>query len=165
MIIICLPPFEAGQYPERSVGNLLALGAAACRASFAGVSQSCKKRGKHAAPINVSLVTFCSGTIALSLWLAARGETPEPADIVGCVPVLLLGIVSTVVPTLSYALASSRLSPILTTNLTLLSPLLATTWAVVILGEWPSLWFWGGAIFVVSGLLIVIRSEFKERVC
>ena len=167
VVLICLPLFEGGQYSERSIGNALALGAAACKALFAGVSQSCKKRGKNTDPINVSMVTFCSGTIALGLWLTVRGGTSESIDIISCMPVmpvLLLGLLSTVVPTLSYAIASSRFPPIITTNLTLLSPLLATTWAVIILGEWPSMWFWGGLIFVVSGLLIVICSEFGRQV-
>ena len=159
VILIFVPVLEVGQYIERGFGNGLALGAAACRAFFAYVSQCCKNRGTKTDPLSVSIVTFGAGTIALVVWLAVQEGTPESASIITCVPVLLLGLLSTVVPTLSYAIASSRLSPVLTTNLTLLSPLLATTWGVTILREWPSMWFLGGAGLVLSGLVIVLRSE------
>ena len=157
--LIFVPVLEGGPYIERGFGNALALGAAACRAFFAYFSQCCKNRGTKTDPLSVSIVTFGAGTVSLVVWLiAVQKGTPESANII-CVPVLLLGFFSTVVPTFSYAIASSRLSPVLATNLTLLSPLLAATWGVIILREYPSMWFWGGAALVLFGLVIVIRAE------
>jgi drug/metabolite transporter, DME family len=71
---------------------------------------------------------------------------------------ILLGGVSTAVPTLAFGVASARLPSILTTSLGLMTPLSAALLPGLMLGEWPALLALPGALVTLAGLVAVLRA-------
>lgn len=70
-----------------------------------------------------------------------------------------LGIISTAIPTLSYAIASRRLPPIITTAVLLMEPIFAVIFAYLILKEFPSFLFVPGGLMVLGGLVFILKSK------
>jgi drug/metabolite transporter (DMT)-like permease len=70
----------------------------------------------------------------------------------------VFGIVSTLVPSLTLAVAARRLPPVLSTGSTLLIPVVSALAAALALGERPSLWLLPGGALVAAGLLRLITS-------
>ena len=165
MAVVLVPTFDrAASDAEGVAGSLFALCAAGCRAVYASIANQGARHKQSIAPWSISVVTFGIGTIALSLWVTTVGS--HPPKIIEFAPtvilaLLVLGAVSTVMPTVCYAVAADRLSPPLATGLTLLSPVLATFWGVAIVGEWPSAWVWSGAPLVLIGLAVLARAEHR----
>ena len=88
-------------------------------------------------PTTLQLFSAYSGLISIKYLMASLG----------------LGLVSTVIPTLCYAIAAKRLSPVTTTSVLLLEPILAVAFAFLILGAVPSVWIIPGTVFVGIGML------------
>ena len=72
---------------------------------------------------------------------------------------LALGILATLLPTLCYAYASSVLVSVTVTSLRLLTPLLAAFLAIIFLDEIPDFLFWPGALILLIGLFLIIKSK------
>lgn len=106
---------------------------------------------------SVALGTFILGSLiflpitTLQLFLADS----RLLDLKYLIASLGLGLVSTVIPTLGYAIAAKRLPPITTTSILLLEPILAIAFAFLILGVVPSVWIIPGIVFVGIGILFI----------
>lgn len=139
---------------QRIVGNLLALLFSALLAIYATWFRYLSKHSKAPSSIAVALGTFMLGCsvflpAALQLFLTSSGLI----NVKHSIAFLGLGIASTAIPTMSYAVAAGRLPPLMTTSVLLLEPILATAFAFLILREVPSIWIVPGTILVVIGLL------------
>jgi drug/metabolite transporter (DMT)-like permease len=64
----------------------------------------------------------------------------------------VLGVVSTLVPTLAFATAARRLPPVLTSAAQLLVPVVSAATAALALGERPSAWLVPGGALIGAGL-------------
>ena len=160
--LVMLPSLDAGHgiSPARLAGDGLSLLAAAFVGRYATLYRGLN--ADHAAPdpTGVGVMTFAVGGIAVAIGAFITGahmETP-----LWDARVLLLfagfGILSTALPTVSYAIASRRLPPLTTTTIALLMPLFATLFAFLILKEAPSPLLLPGSLLVLGGLVIILRS-------
>jgi drug/metabolite transporter (DMT)-like permease len=158
-------------------GDVLALLAAATSAGYALVFADARARAQavagrrpgdaaaapHAPPsaFGVALLTFAVGTGALALRAAAYGQPLLRAgrlDARGWALLAVLGVASTLVPTLAFAEAARRLPPVLTSAAQLLVPVVAAAAAAAALGEVPSPWLVPGGALVAGGLWRLVRG-------
>jgi drug/metabolite transporter (DMT)-like permease len=161
----------------RLLGDLLALLAAAASAGYALIFAAARARAARGgaggarpraapAPLGVALLTFALGTTTLALRAAVAGVPPVRTgrlDGRGWVLLAVLGVVSTAVPTLAFAAAARRLSPVLTSAAQLLVPVVAAVAAAVTLGELPSPWLAPGGALVGAGLLRMLTRGARPR--
>ncbi|WP_369614047.1 DMT family transporter [Marichromatium sp. PS1] len=147
------PALDAGSL---GVGHGLAFGCALVAALYAiGVRRRALAGGcPH--PLALTAVACLWGLVVSLPWLwAAAPRWP----VAGELPVILaLALVSTVLPTLSYGIAAARLSPLISTTLGLLTPLVAALAAVAVLGEWPHPASLPGAVMTLAGLFLLVRT-------
>jgi len=144
----------------RLLGDALGLAAAAASAGYALGYRQAQLRTLHGAraaphPFGVAVLTFGVGVVVLGLRALARGEPLVAVgrlDARGWALLAVLGVVSTLVPTLAFATAARRLPPVLTSAAQLLVPVVSATTAAVALAEWPSPWLVPGGALVGLGL-------------
>ena len=161
--LIVLPGLVGGEAEgvERMLGNGLALAAAGAMAAYSIAFGRLKAAGRAPNPLLVTALTFglgAAGTLAL---LAIRGENalagldaaPAWSALAG------LGLVTTAIPTFAYSVASSRLAPLLTTTVRLLTPVFGAVAAWLVLDEVPSVWLAPGGALVLGGLLLSVRAK------
>lgn len=152
---------------DRLLGDALGLTAAAASAAYAlgyraaqlregtpdGAPGGAARRAPH--PFGVAVLTFAVGVALLAARAATLGEPVVPTarlDARGWTLLAVLGVVSTLVPTLAFATAARRLPPVLTSAAQLLVPVVSASTAAVALGEWPSPWLVPGGALVGVGL-------------
>lgn len=161
IVVILLP--QLGLQAQRSVGHLLgdllAIGASMLSAGFATVYGHLSRRGASPDSTGVTLLSFLMGAVLTGAWVVLVGggniSTLISRD---AWPMLLgLGIVSTAVPTLGYALASKQLPAIMASTISLLIPVSSGLFAYLLLGETLSLWFLAGGLMVLAGVMMIIR--------
>lgn len=162
--LIVAPGFTAGPalWSGRLLGNLLALGAGGLVASYSLTYRMAQLRGAAPGARSLTLFTFIVGALCM---LAGTLLLEGPSSIVAwgrpsTLSMLAgLGILSTVVPTTAYAIASSRIPSVVATSIRMLTPLMATGLAAVLLRELPSWWSLPGGLLVISGLLVMTVLE------
>jgi drug/metabolite transporter (DMT)-like permease len=145
----------------RLVGDVLALGAALASAAYARRFQQARAAGRAPTPLGVALLTFALGSTALAVRAALLGEPVVPLgrlDVRGVLLLATFGIVSTFVPTLAFAMAAQRLTPVLTSAAQLLVPVVSATAAAIALGELPSAWLVPGGALVAAGLVRLLTA-------
>ena len=153
-------PF-AGAVPVRHlIGNALALSAAGLTALYAYRYRILVERSCAPDIIGVSLLTFVSGSAILVLMV---GLAPGPAGLdtlngTSMLVFLGLGVLSTAIPTIGFALASKRLPAVVTATISLFIPLFAGIFALLILGERLSPLFIPGGILVLGGIAMILRQ-------
>jgi drug/metabolite transporter (DMT)-like permease len=146
---------------RRLLGDLLALLAALSSAGYALTFRAAQQRGEAPAPFGVAVLTFALGATLAALPAAAHGAPLVPLgrlDARGTALLATFGIVSTMVPSFTVAVAARRLPPVLSTATTLLIPVVSALAAAVALGERPSPWLLPGGALVAAGLLRLISS-------
>jgi drug/metabolite transporter (DMT)-like permease len=151
----------AGSASARPLGDLLALLAACSSAGYALIFRAAQERGEAPAPFGVAVLTFALGATLAGLPAIARAAPLVPLtrlDARGTMLLAVFGIVSTLVPSLTLAVAARRLPPVLSTGSTLLIPVVSALAAAFALGERPSLWLLPGGALVAAGLLRLITS-------
>ncbi len=151
----------AGAPGARLLGDLLALLAAFASAGYALTFRAAQARGVAPAPFGVAVLTFALGATLTALPSALRGAPLLPLDRLDARGLALLatfGVVSTLVPSFTLAVAARRLPPVLSTATTLLIPVVSALAAAVALGERPSLWLLPGGALVAAGLLRLIAT-------
>jgi DME family drug/metabolite transporter len=150
-VIIALVGLAGFLWPSRRqpdiklAGDLLALGAAMMSAAYAVGLREMARRGR---------------VLAGSLLIAIGGpQAPvlRPSRDFGIV--LLLGIVSTAVPTVAFSAAAARLPAVFTTSLGLSTPLFAAVFAGWVLGEWPVASALPAALLAIIGLILVVSTK------
>jgi drug/metabolite transporter (DMT)-like permease len=145
----------------RLAGDALALAAAALSAAYALRFRAAQASGAAPAPFGVAVLTFALGATALAVRAALAGAPLLPLqrlDVGGLALLGALGVLSTLVPTLSFAIAARRLPPVLTSAAQLLVPVVSGTAAALALGELPSIWLVPGGALVALGLLRLLTA-------
>ena len=144
---------------ERISGDLLAFGAAIVSAVFA---VGLRRRALNDQPVNIlslTFVTFCYGTL-LSCGMIIAKKTSLSTNISSDDILILvaLGIISTVLPTLFFGVAASRLPSVTTSSFTLLTPLWAAVIGGILISEWPALISIPGGFITLAGLWLIIKK-------
>jgi drug/metabolite transporter (DMT)-like permease len=151
----------------RLLGDALGLAAAAASAGYALGYRRAQLRARAAPhPFGVAVLTFAVGVGALGLRALARGAplvAVSRLDARGWALLAVLGVVSTLVPTLAFATAARRLPPVLTSAAQLLVPVVSAATAAVALAEWPSPWLAPGGALVGLGLARLLMPAATPR--
>ena len=162
-IAIILAPklsFAAGMPIHHLTGNVLAMCAAGLTAFYAYMYRILSVRGVAPETMGVSLLTFAMGGIVLSL-MAGLAPAPSGWDTLGGAELLVfvgLGVLSTAIPTIGFAVAAKRLPAVATATISLFIPLFAGLFAFLILGEKLTPMFIPGGILVLGGIAMVLRQ-------
>lgn len=158
-LVIFLRPGD-GVTKARGLGYAFALGAAAVSAIYAVGLRASVQSSRPLDPLVLTIWACMLGTLASFVLLAhtvGNGGLPAPSAHESMLLVLLGGL-STAVPTLAFGIASARLPSVLTTSLSLTTPLFAALFAGLFLAEWPVLAAVPGALVTVAGVVVVLRS-------
>lgn len=145
----------------RLLGDALALAAATASAAYAMRFRAAQAARTAPTPLGVALLTFALGTAALAVRAQLAGTPLVPLahlDARGLAVLASLGIVSTLVPTLAFAIAARRLPAVLSSATLLLVPVVSALAAAAALGERPSAWLLPGGALVALGLLRLVRG-------
>ncbi|SDK97769.1 Threonine/homoserine efflux transporter RhtA [Catalinimonas alkaloidigena] len=161
--VIVLPELAKanGGGQSRLIGDACALASAGVMAAYSILYRRGAERGEDPAPTAVATGTFAAGAPLLGMWLAQNPEEVARVSSQGhlLAALLTLGVISTVVPTFSYSAASRRLPVVLTTTTRLMTPVFAAIFALVVLGEVPSVWLVPGGFLVLGGLYLTTRRR------
>ncbi len=160
--LILVPKMSfAGDSPiHHLTGNILAVCAAGLTALYAYTYRILHERGVAPETIGVSLLTFTSGSVILVL-MVGFAPTPSGLDTLNGHALLVflgLGVLSTAIPSIGFALASKRLPAVVTATISLFIPLFAGLFAFLILGEKLSPMFIPGGILVLGGIAMILRQ-------
>lgn len=156
LLTIVWPGLQGGWAPGTELGLASALGAAALTAAYASIHRRLALQAHAPTGAEIGRAAFAPLGAALfgAAWLAGSPAQVLPFDASAAGAVLGLGIVSTALPTLAVAVASSRLAPFLNTLIRLTTPLFATGFGWAFLAQKPSGWTGAGALLILSGLLV-----------
>lgn len=160
--LILVPKMSfAGDMPiHHLTGNVLAMCAAGLTAFYAFMYRILAERGAAPETMGVSLLTFASGSVILIL-MVGLAPTPSGWDTLNGHALLVLlglGVLSTAIPTIGFAVASKRLPAVVTATISLFIPMFAGLFAYLILGEKLSPMFIPGGILVLGGIAMILRQ-------
>lgn len=166
--VVMLPNISAASplSGRRIVGDCLALLAALASAVYASEYRATAEREHlRVDPIVVAGLTFAAGSLLL---VPALAFSPAlAADSVANSSIVLkfvgLGLVSTAVPSIAYALASQKLPPVITTTTQLMIPVFSTAFAAAFLREIPSVWLIPGGFLVLFGIAYMMRGPAAKQ--
>jgi drug/metabolite transporter (DMT)-like permease len=155
--------FSAEQSGLHFWGNVIAICASASTAIYAHTYRVLAEQKRAPQTSGVSVLTFAMGGAILTL---AAGLAPTSSGLAelksGDLPVFLaLGVLSTAVPTLGFAMAAKRLPAIITATISLFIPLFSGFFAYLILGERLSALFVAGCALVLWGVSMIARGGRK----
>ena len=140
-------------------GDLLALGAATASAVYALQLRRMAGSDSPPDPVCVAAIACLVGAIAGAVLVGIFGSPPHPAFTAHEVGILvLLGALSTALPTAAFSIASARLPTVLTTSFGLSTPLFTALFAGTVLQDWPAAATLPGALITLLGLALVVRS-------
>lgn len=152
---------------HRLIGDLLALASAAMSAIYAGTFRALHEDEREdnpaPEPMDVALIAMVVGGTLLT----AGSQIARPVAMEQLVRpsillfLVVLGLLSTAVPSITYALASKRLPAIITTTSQLMIPVVATIAAAFILNEKPDWTLYVGGALIVYGIVHMFRPETK----
>ncbi len=158
--VIMTPRISFGQELSAAhlYGNIIAACAAAMTAIYAFLYQRLATRNKAPQTVGVSLLTFLIGgmvCVAL-LWASAIKTRFADLDQRSILILLALGVISTAIPTLGFAVASRRLPALITSLIPLFIPVFSGIFAFLILHESLSAVFLGGSALVLGGVGMIL---------
>jgi drug/metabolite transporter (DMT)-like permease len=170
-LVVLLEPWTVGS--ANSSGRLLGLGCAALGTVVTTVyvlwSRALALEAPGSVPppdgIEVGRRTFLPAALVLALVdqvISSRFAAPWPSTAAalltpGSVAALLaLGVVSTALPTWSFAVATQRTTPVLATTLRLTTPIFAALYGIAFLHEAVGLNAIVGAVFVLGSCALLI---------
>lgn len=166
MALILVPKmsFSGEAAVQHFYGDLWALCSAVLAAFYASIYRVLSERGRAPDASGVSVLTFVIGSVILILALALTPGSSGWSGSSGldgtALWVLLgLGVLSTAIPTLGFAIASRRLPPMVTATILLFVPVFAGLFAYVLLGETISLLFIAGCFLVLGGVAMILRQS------
>ena len=140
-------------------GDLLALGAATASAVYALQLRRMASSDSPPDPVCVAAIACLVGAVAGAVLVAIFGSPAHPTFTVRDVGTLvLLGALSTALPTAAFSIASARLPTVLTTSFGLSTPLFTALFAGTLLQDWPAPATLPGALMTLLGLALVVRS-------
>ena len=142
------------------IGDLLALGAAFVSAVYAIQLRRMQASGTPPDPVRIAAIACLVGAILGAGLVALFGSPTHRAFTTHDVGILLLlGVLSTALPTAAFSIASARLPSVLTTSFGLSTPLFTALFAGAVLQEWPALSTLPGALLTLLGLALVVRAR------
>jgi DME family drug/metabolite transporter len=158
-LVLFLRP-RAGVGPDRLLGYLFASSAAAASAAYA---VGLRARALSNRPVDALALTVAACAVgAVASFVLLGREIPASMLAITApmklIYLVLLGVVSTAVPTLAFGIASLRLPAVLTTSFGLTTPLFAALFAGWFLTEWPLPSAIPGALIAIAGLGLVLRA-------
>lgn len=137
-------------------GLSVALLAAALTAAYATLHRRLALRRRAPGGAEIGRAAFAPLGAALMVAVSLHGPVgqvlplaPQPV-----IAVIGLGLVSTALPTLAVAVASSRLPAFINTLIRLTTPLFAAGFGWAFLGQQPTAWTVAGGALVLSGLFV-----------
>jgi drug/metabolite transporter (DMT)-like permease len=140
-------------------GDLLALGAAAASAVYALQLRRMAGSDSPPDPVCVAAIACLVGAVAGAALVGIFGSPTHPAFTARDVGTLvLLGALSTALPTAAFSIASARLPTVLTTSFGLSTPLFTALFAGTVLQDWPAPSTLPGALITLLGLALVVRT-------
>ncbi len=160
-LAIFLGPQEISQ--REWLGHVLAVCAGFMSAIYATGLRRHHTTGRKSDPaVFTGLACLYGAVLALLLWPVSGGllgplALPQ-ADWGDAMELVLLGLLATALPTLTFGVASSRLAGVITASLMLLSPIFASIYAGFILDDWPRLIALPGGIMVLLGVFLTTRT-------
>lgn len=164
--IILVPKIlPAGNQPSQHFyGDIIAICAAALTAIYAYTYRILTERGRSPESMGVSFLTFAIGGVILALTVALRPTPSGLSDLNNRAVFIFLGlgVLSTAVPSLGFAIASKRLPALVTATISLFIPLFSGLFAFLILGERLSIMFFVGSVLVLWGVAMIIRKSRPE---
>ncbi|MGE4502090.1 MAG: DMT family transporter [Thiomicrospira sp.] len=142
------------------LGHGFAMAAAMLTAVYAYHYSLLQERGNAPNALEVSMLTFGLGALMLIVQLLIRPASFEFVNLTGQMLWLLLGLglLSTAIPSIGFALASKGLPAMVTATISLLIPVFAALFALFLLNEQLSETFIPGAILVLGGVLLLVRK-------
>lgn len=167
LLVIVWPGLRgSGLNDEVRSGLFSALLAAALTALYAQTHRRMALNGRAPSGAEVGRSAFAPLGLALFVvaWLGgSKGGQMLPESGMGVMALLGLGIVSTALPTVAVAVASSRLPPLINTLMRLTTPLFATAFGWLFLFQRPTPSTAYGACLIITGLIILAWPR-KRRV-
>jgi drug/metabolite transporter (DMT)-like permease len=142
------------------LGHLFAITAALLTAIYAYHYRQLQEKQNAPNALEVSMLTFGLGALMLMIQLLISPGSFEFASLTGQTLWLLLGLglLSTAIPSIGFALASQGLPAIVTATISLFIPVFAALFALGLLNEQLSDTFIPGAILVLGGVLFLVRK-------
>lgn len=160
LILVPRMSFSGDQSSPHFFGNVIAICASASTAIYAYTYRVLAEQKRAPETSGVSLMTFAMGgalaTLSGAIAPASSGLTElQSGDVL---VFLALGVLSTAIPTLGFAIAAKRLPAIITATISLFIPLFSGFFAYLILNERLTAMFFAGCSLVLGGVSIIIRS-------
>lgn len=144
------------------IGGALAIFSAAINAAYAIYYRHLQSAAKSPEPISVTTVTFLMGSILVP-FLFQSDMYQRVIDVKVLLILILLGILSTAIPTICYSIAARTLSPVLTTTVLLSTPFLAGLFASAILHERASPLVIPAGLLISAGILLTTIGQAGNR--
>jgi drug/metabolite transporter, DME family len=164
-VIVVLGPKLSFNSPDtklRILGDVLALASASMSALYAGTFRALHESGEEAPDsICVAVLASCIGgaLLTLSMTVLHPGIWGRVQETRTAAILLVLGVASTAVPSVTYAIASRKLPAILSTTSQLMIPVVSTIAAAFILHELPPVWVYIGGALIVYGIIHMFRQD------
>ena len=145
----------------RLTGDVLAICAAVLTALYAYLYRYVAKTDVAPEPTSVTIMTFALGSAVLIGILCLVPTTVSLEAFTGRNLLIFSGlaVLCTAIPSFAFAFASKRLPPVVTAIISVLIPLFAGTFAYVILGEKVQSTAIPGSLFVVVGIVMILRQK------
>jgi drug/metabolite transporter (DMT)-like permease len=154
--------FAGAASRQHVLGEFLALFAAMGSAGYAAQFRTSHVREDvNISPTVVTAFSFALGGLVLLLVSIALPHAPLSRAFIPRNAAFLtaIGVLSTAVPSFTFAKASQALPPVVTTTTQLMIPVLATIFAAIVLREMPPLLVIPGGILVLSGTSYMLRGR------
>ena len=164
-VVVVLGPKLSFNSPDtklRILGDLLALASASMSALYAGTFRALHESGEEAPDSICVAVMACAvggALLTTSMSLLHTGIWGKVQETRTASILLVLGVVSTAVPSVAYAIASRTLPAILSTTSQLMIPVISTIAAAFILHELPPVWVYVGGALIVYGIIHMFRQD------
>lgn len=160
LIIFNSLSFEQVNNLDNLIGNFCALLSSILFAFYGIWYKVLNTKSQAPNAISVAISVFILGVFLL-IALLYRGITINfiPFDSFSILYLLGISILSTAIPTISYTITSKYLSPIFTTSVLLLQPIVAIILALLIIKEVPNIFVIPGFVLIMAGLTIIIKLK------
>ncbi len=164
-VVVVLAPglfASANSAARQLIGAILALSAASTSAVYAGTYRELHERQRPApSPIIVGVLSSAIGGAALTIIGSALhpdvwNHVFESRNIA---IFLAFGLISTAVPSITYAIAARLLPAVTVTTSQLMIPVTAAIYAALILRELPAINVYLGGALVLYGILHMMRQD------
>ncbi len=147
------------------IGDISAICAAALTAFYSYTYSILNKNSTAPETIGISMLTFALGTATLILIVFS---TPIPLELKHIdsktiLAFLGLGILSTAIPTIGFAVSSKHLPAIITSTISLFIPIFAGLFSFLILDEVLPTMFIPGSILVLGGIAMIVHKNSKAK--